>query len=57
MEENKTVVAKKHSIVTCERKDIIIEGVIKLDSFDKNSAYATRMENIYYNLMAIIEEM
>lgn len=36
MEENKTVVAKKHSIVTCERKDIIIEGVIKLDSFDKS---------------------
>ena len=30
---------------------------IHLDSFDKNSAYTTRMENIYYNLMAIIEEM
>ena len=25
---------KKHSIYLCERKEVIIEGVVKLDSFD-----------------------
>ena len=33
MEENFN---KKHSICVYERKEIIIEGVKKLDSFDKN---------------------
>lgn len=28
-----------------------------LDTFDNNSAYTTRLENIYYSLMAIVEEM
>lgn len=27
---------KKHSIYLCERKEVIIEGVVKLDSFDKS---------------------
>jgi sporulation protein YabP len=27
---------KKHSIYLSERKEVIIEGVLKLDSFDKN---------------------
>ena len=27
---------KKHSIYLCERKEVIIEGVLKLDSFDKS---------------------
>lgn len=34
MEEN--VSNKKHSICVYERKEVIIEGVTKLDSFDKN---------------------
>ena len=28
-----------------------------LDTFNNNSAYTTRLENIYYSLMAIVEEM
>lgn len=35
MEEN-VLNNKKHSICVYERKEIIIEGVTKLDSFDKN---------------------
>lgn len=34
MEEK--VVNKKHSISVYERKEILVEGVNKLDSFDKN---------------------
>ncbi len=34
MEEK--VISKKHSICVYERKEIVIEGVNKLDSFDKN---------------------
>ena len=34
MEEK--VVNKKHSIYVSERQEIVIEGVNKLDSFDKN---------------------
>ena len=36
MEENFN---KKHSICVYERKEIIIEGVKKLDSFDKNEFF------------------
>ena len=35
MEQN-TLTSKKHSICIYERKEILIEGVTKLDSFDKN---------------------
>ena len=34
MEENNQI--KKHSICVYERGEVLIEGVIKLDSFDKN---------------------
>jgi len=34
MEE--TISAKKHTINIYERKEVVLEGVLKLDSFDKN---------------------
>ena len=47
MEENKTAVAKKHSIVTCERKDIIIEGVAKSSSTTDASTNDTLVTKDY----------
>ena len=55
---NKVQTGEKQGSLTASVTSSVIDTALKLsDSFDKNSAYATRMENIYYNLMAIIEEM
>ena len=37
MEETNQI--KKHSICVYERGEVLIEGVIKLDSFDKNEFF------------------